>query len=1120
MGLVEIKGKLKKFKKKYFLNLLIRNTIVFLSIVLIISLLSLLLDYILQPGITGRTIIFYSGLVLIIFNFAWLLLPWILGYFNYGAKSLSNEQAALLIGNHFPTVGDKLLNALQLQKISHQDSDLILAGIDQKINEFRTVSFSEAINLRINFRYLKYLGGVILAIVISGVSTPSLLKDSSTRLINHTREFERPLPFQFSILNKELQAFKGEDFTLKAKLSGDFIPQDLFVNIDERLVKMRKSADGLFIHTFSTLQRSIDFNLYAAGYESSDYTLSVFPLPEMKNFEVFVDYPAYTGLKDYQVSNIGNFTLPEGSRLRWLIKSSNSEKTEILLLRDSTTIVSNKDKNEELKHTFRESSVYEIQLENQFGSNKEKIQYEVEVTKDEYPTINAEIFVDTVLFEFVVLSGNISDDYGISSLKIVSSKNNSVQSVFPVEVNPNAKSQSFYQRLSVDSLGQGENIQLYVSVRDNDGVNGAKESRSQVFRIKKPDRSDIYKSLAKKASDTEEDLDESIEEATSLNEKLKELEDRLKTKPEIEWQEEKLINDILKQREEIEKNLEELKQKYEELRLAENKFNDRSKRIQEKSENLQKLMNEVMDEETKKLYDELKKLMEEAEDAERIQQQLSKITPNEKNLEKELERALELFKRLKLESKLEKTAKELEELGEKQEKLAEENLGNKKDTERSDSEERESGEKKQEQQSEESSGEDKRSALDKQKEVEDEFERLKKEIKEAQELNQELKQPEPLENTNEDQQSIEQNLDEIKKQLEQNQRKKAGQNQRQSGNQMKKLGQKMQNMQMSMEMEMMRENVDQLRQILDNLIKLSFEQEEIMDNFREVSQVDPRYIELSQEQLKLKDDAKVIEDSLLSLASRVAQISTFVTREVSEVNRNIDNALEDLRDRNRSKALSDQQFAMTSINNLALLLDDILQQMQMALSEAMGNPQQSQQGNKQLPNLKELQQQLSDQISEIKKSGLKGRELSEELARMAAEQEMIRNELKKIQEQIDGQMKGGEELGGNLGELQKLMEENEVDLVNKELTRELIERQQEIMTRMLEAEEAMREQEFDPERKGEQANQYDRPLPPAYEKYLKEKQKEIELLKSLPLEFNPFYKKEVNDYFRRLTSDN
>ena len=55
----------------------------------------------------------------------------------------------------------------------------------------------------------------------------------------------------------------------------------------------------------------------------------------------------------------------------------------------------------------------------------------------------------------------------------------------------------------------------------------------------------------------------------------------------------------------------------------------------------------------------------------------------------------------------------------------------------------------------------------------------------------------------------------------------------------------------------------------------------------------------------------------------------------------------------------------------------------------------------------------------------------------------------------------------------KLMEQNEIDLVNKRLTQQLIDRQEDIMTRMLDAENAMKEQEFDNERKGQTADDFD-----------------------------------------------
>jgi len=248
-------------------------------------------------------------------------------------------------------------------------------------------------------------------------------------------------------------------------------------------------------------------------------------------------------------------------------------------------------------------------------------------------------------------------------------------------------------------------------------------------------------------------------------------------------------------------------------------------------------------------------------------------------------------------------------------------------------------------------------------------------------------------------------LNEISKELESSDQKNTKQKQKNAANQMKEMAAKMQQMQSGMEMEMMEENMQDLENIVDNLIKLSFEEERLIKDFQEVTQVDPRFLELSQDQLKLIKNAEVVKDSLVALAGRVAQISNFITREVNEIDDNLENAMDELRERNKNKATSHQQYAMTSMNNLALLLGDVLEQMQMAMSEAMGNPKPGDKKQKGLPNMSQLQEQLSKQIQELKKGGKSGRQLSEELAKLAAEQSMLRQQMQQLQEQLEDSQK-------------------------------------------------------------------------------------------------------------------
>ena len=134
---------------------------------------------------------------------------------------------------------------------------------------------------------------------------------------------------------------------------------------------------------------------------------------------------------------------------------------------------------------------------------------------------------------------------------------------------------------------------------------------------------------------------------------------------------------------------------------------------------------------------------------------------------------------------------------------------------------------------------------------------------------------------------------------------------------------------------------------------------------------------------------------------------------------------------------------------------------------------------------------------------------------MAAEQERIRRALHDMQETL--KQEGGKPLGNDLP---GKMEQTELDLVNKQLTEQTIRRQKEILTRLLESEKSMREQELDEERKGEAAKDYQKDIPKEFEEYLRLKEKEVELLKTVPPKLYPYYKKEVNEYFKRLGNQN
>jgi len=327
---------------------------------------------------------------------------------------------------------------------------------------------------------------------------------------------------------------------------------------------------------------------------------------------------------------------------------------------------------------------------------------------------------------------------------------------------------------------------------------------------------------------------------------------------------------------------------------------------------------------------------------------------------------------------------------------------------------------------------------------------------------------------------------------------------------------KMSTQMQSAEMKQMDIDMEALRALLENLIKLSFDQETTMKNLKGISRTDPRFVELSQQQLKLTDDAQVIEDSLYSLAQRVMQIDAFVTKEVTKMKNGMDQSIQHLKERQLPRAAAQQQFSMTSINNLALLLSDTFKQMQEMMAMAMpGSGKGMKQGNTPSPGLGKQQQELNEKMKGLGQKGQKPSEFSKELAQIANEQAKIRKQLRDMQESLNG-TEEGKKLGDELKKLQNEMDKSENEIVNKRINPELIKRQIQIETRLLEVEKAVKEQELDNKRKSKTAIELQRESPPSLESFMKEKEKQLELIRTTPASFTPFYKQETDNYFRRI----
>ena len=413
-----IHDKLTSFKRKYYLNLFIKGGLLTLSFVLFYFLIAAIIEYNLWLGTWARFTIFFFffGLVTYcIYRFLKKPIAWWLYQ-----KGLGQDDSARLIGSHFPSVGDRLLNLLQLSS-AQSGSALLEAGVKQKSKLFDNISFEQAIDLNENRQYLKYLFlpvGIILVILFINTR---ILTQSSQRIVHFTQEFSPEAPFKFLILNKNLYAFFNEDYTLQLKLEGEAIAESAYIVSGNQRLKMETLKAGEFTYMFEKIQNGIAFQIEASGFYSDAYTIILANRPEITELKVNLEYPRYLGRRNEELKNAGSLEVPEGTKITWKIGTANAAKAFISFSSQETPnpmqIVD--DQLFTFGKNFNNPEQYSIDLENEQSKNKEKIAYSIAVAKDAFPEITVDYLKDSVLFKSIILGGAVGDDYGVTQLDLI-----------------------------------------------------------------------------------------------------------------------------------------------------------------------------------------------------------------------------------------------------------------------------------------------------------------------------------------------------------------------------------------------------------------------------------------------------------------------------------------------------------------------------------------------------------------------------------------------------------------------------------------------------------------------------------------------------------------------------
>ena len=1128
-----IRKKLDTFIRKYYTNKIVAGTLIMLGIFTFIVLLISIIEYFAWLNETGRGLLLWSAVGVCFLVFVFFILIPLLKLLRLG-KIISYEESAKIIGKFFPEIKDKLLNYLELEKMgSNNDSentDLIEAGINQKIEKLSPINFSKAVDFKSSLKWLKYVLPIVLIFIAIVIVRPAVIQQPTQRILNYNTTFIKPQPFYINLIDNKLEAIQNSDVNVMFSVTGKSKPENLYISFESSTGKtnnvfMQKINDTTYGYTFKNIQHSINFYAHADDIKSKSHTIEVFPKPAIVGFNIELDFPEYTNLESETVENAGSIKILYGTTGKWNFITKDADGIMLIGNGNVDTITNRKNKRSSTfsnNSTFTKNEEIAVVAYNKYLVNKDTIRFNVEIVNDLAPDITVSELRDSVANRDLYFNGTISDDYGFSSLnfhyRIM--HDGYTDKVFvsqPIAIDKDMLIQQFYHQVNINDIGvlPGEGLEYYFEICDNNETKGANCTSTSMMSFQSMTLEEYDEQSEQISESVKDNLNASLDKMNKLNEEIDEFLKSLREKNEISFSDKEKLENLLQQEKELKETIEEQQQNLELNNFNENQLNEFSDRILEKQQKLQELYDKILDEDMKKMIEDIEKMLEDF-NKDKLDSQLRNYQNENEDLEKQLDQTLEMYKNLEFEQQFEKTKNRLDSLAKKQSDLAQ------KTEDQFDKRDKENNEK----------------LAEEQKQLNKEFEKLKEDLQKLEEMNNNLSEKMNIDFDNPKQEDVSEQMDAASEKLDKNQRN-AHENQKEAAEKMQEMAQELQQQFDDSMYQQAEEDEGNVRRLLENVVHLSFKEEQLIEELKKVKTGNPKYVEIIYRQNEINTQLQMVEDTLTTIANRNFAIGSYIFDELGKLKQHVANTNSNLTNRNTREGAKNLQQSMTSLNVFALMLSESLDQMNEEMMNMASCPSgkknsknKGQSGSPSVKTMKDLQNQLKEQMEQMKKqmdqgnpsqgdgnnllNSPKGKSMSEQFAKMAMQQEAIRRQLQALQEKLRSE---GKAMGNELQQAVENMEKTENDLINKRLTNEMLKRQQEIMTRLLEAEKAERQREQDNKRESKEGKKTARKSPEEIFNIIKKDNFDDNELRTVPPNLNSYYRQKLDKYRYHIQND-
>lgn len=1079
--------KIGQFIKKFYLNRLIQGGLIGSVLLIIFYLIVNGIEYFTWFQQKGRLIL----LILFICVSAFVIITFfaipLLNLFRF-RKKMSDSQAAVLIGKFFPEINDKLLNTLQLSEnlSENADDELLAATIQQRTENLKPINFADAVNLKENYKYLKIFGLAFVILSFLVIFVPDLTKKPTERIINYSKVYEKPLPFTVTISSSMLEVMQGQDVSFEISVIGDNIPDAFYIKGNNGVRLMNKLNNNNFRFIFKNNFQNEVFYVEGGDYKSEQIELIVRPNPSLLYYETELRFPHYVKRRNETISGKTRFVVPQGTELKFTF---HTRDVDSLFVIDDTLKINSINDSDDFIFTTKalKTKKLKVVVTNAWNKNNEPIPFIIDVVLDAFPEIQVQNFHEDFEKQ-TYYSGLIADDYGFTKLLYHFEIDGKPAQSFvkSIAIDKHQTRNSFYYSVDLDTLNvmRGDEIKAYFEIFDNDGINGPKSRRSEIYYLSLPTKAQLDSIADNSENQILEKLNQDSKDLENLKRDIENMLRDLMAKKELDWSDKEKMKELLEKQKQLQEEWQKVQEEQKELSDFLKKNELTSEELMKKQEEINKLFEDVIPEDLKKMMEEIEKMLGEMP-REKMQEMMKELKKNNENFSQMMDRNLSLLQQLKVEKDVNELINELKELGEKLE-----------------------------------NGTDSISAKD----AKDQFNNLEKKMDSVIEQNKNLPEPFDISKDEKTSEEINDDLDkagdsEDKKDSEGAQNKK-----NEAGKKMKEMAESLDMMMEGSGMEQLAEDAHLVRILLENVVRSSHAEEELMQQVGKMRKDDPSISEKIARQKEISDNFVMVSDSLKKMAMRQTAIQNFVFGELQIIDNQLEGAMQDILELRFGTAFNKQQKSMMSMNNLALMLAESLEQMDSQMSgmsssscSKPGKSKGSKGKQRDMKNMKDLQQQLGQQLKEMQqkmqqmqKDGQPMPQMSEDLARMAAQQEMIREGM---QQMLDEMKKNGQLGDDGINQIMKDMERLEEDLVNKRITNQTMNRHKEIMSRMLKAEKAQQEREKEEKRKsneykGEQKGHNVDEL--RYEESIRKQQ---DFLRTNPIEYQQFYRNKINEYF-------